>query len=370
MRRIAYFITPHGYGHAARAAAVMAALAELDADIQFEIFTQVPAWFFHDSLPGHTFGYHARWTDAGMVQKTTLVEDVPATVRRLGEFLPFDASVLQQLAGQLNELACQLVVCDIAPLGIAAARQAGIPSLLVENFTWDWIYQGYAGEDARLEAYVSYLAQVFDSADYLIQTEPVCRPRRARLTSAPASRKARTPRHLVRQRLGIPPSAKVVMMTMGGIPWQYTGLERLSDQSSVYFIVPGAADALAASAASVASGSRPANLVLLPHHSEFFHPDLVHASDAVIGKAGYSTLAEVYWAGVPFGYIARPRFPESRVLVAYIQQEMPGLAVEAAQFEDGSWLNWLPELLARPPVACAGPNGADQIAGFIANLLS
>jgi hypothetical protein len=31
------------------------------------------------------------------------------------------------------------------------------------------------------------------------------------------------------------------------------------------------------------------NLVLLPHHSGFYHPDLVNASDAVIGKVGYST---------------------------------------------------------------------------------
>ena len=30
-----------------------------------------------------------------------------------------------------------------------------------------------------------------------------------------------------------------------------------------------------------------------------FHPDLVNASDAVIGKAGYNTLAEVFYAGTP-----------------------------------------------------------------------
>ena len=48
--RIAYFVTPHGFGHAARAAAVMVALQEIDPAIQFDIFTQVPRWFFQDSL--------------------------------------------------------------------------------------------------------------------------------------------------------------------------------------------------------------------------------------------------------------------------------------------------------------------------------
>ena len=36
--RIAYFVTPHGFGHAARAAAVMVALQEIDLTIQFDIF--------------------------------------------------------------------------------------------------------------------------------------------------------------------------------------------------------------------------------------------------------------------------------------------------------------------------------------------
>jgi hypothetical protein len=341
----------------------MTALAGLEPGIRFEIFTQVPARFFEDSLPPCTFEIHPQWTDVGMVQKTALEEDLSATVRRLGEALPFDPSLLHRVAGQLNELACRLVVCDIAPLGIAAARQAGIPSLLVENFTWDWIYRGYVDKDGRLAGFADYLAHLYESVDHHVQTEPVCRPRPAQLTAAPASRTPRTPRHVVRRRLGIPPSATAVLITMGGVPWQYTGLEWLGDRSSTYFIVPGATDTPAS------GGERPARLVALPRHSDFFHPDLVHASDAVIGKAGYSTIAEVYWAGVPFGYIVRHGFPESEVLVAYIRREMPGLPVEAAQFEDGSWLSQLPELLAMPSVTRVSPNGAAQIAGYIAGLL-
>ena len=84
-RRIAYFISPHGYGHAARAAGVMAALAELDPAVRFEIFTLVPDWFFSVSL-STPFGYHAHLTDIGMAQETALQENVPETVRRLADF--------------------------------------------------------------------------------------------------------------------------------------------------------------------------------------------------------------------------------------------------------------------------------------------
>ncbi len=57
MRRIAYFISPHGFGHAARAASVMEAIHEIDPSIRFEIFTASPSWFFQDNLSG-LFNYH------------------------------------------------------------------------------------------------------------------------------------------------------------------------------------------------------------------------------------------------------------------------------------------------------------------------
>ncbi len=363
--RIAYFVTPHGYGHASRAAAVMAALLELDASIRFEIFTQVPAWFFESSL-GESFGHHPLLTDIGLAQKTALVEDVPETMRRLDTFLPFDGAKIEQLARRLNQFDCQLVLCDIAPMGIVVAREVGIPSVLIENFTWDWIYEEYVSHDGRMKRHVAYLAEIFNAADYRIQTEPLCRQRPADLTTAPVSRRSRTSRRQIRQALGIPEQTKAVLVTMGGTPWRHPFLHNLADQAGVCLIVPGADRKQRLGDGRVNTYD---NLVLLPHHSHFFHPDLVNASDAAIGKVGYSTVAEVYWSGVPFGYVARRKFRESAPLVRYIWDELPGLAITEAQIEDGSWVTLLPGLLALPRVSRQGTNGADAVARFILNLL-
>jgi hypothetical protein len=352
---IAYFISPHGYGHAARGSAVMAALHNLKPALRFEIFTQVPEWFFQESLPG-SFGYHSLLTDIGLVQKSSLVEDLPATVQRLQEFLPFDPANIDQLAGQVTQLNCHLILCDIAPLGIAVAHAAGIPAFLIENFTWDWIYEGYLPEEKRLAGPITYLQQLFTRADSHIQTEPVCRPSpRAALTAPPICRPIRTQAALVRNRLGLPGRAKIVLITMGGMPWRYTFLEQLERMKGVYFVIPGGGPRL----------ERRGNVVLFPRNSDFYHPDLINAADAVIGKVGYSTLAEVFQAGVPFGYVARSRFRESPALVAYIRQQMQGLEIAASEFEDGSWLARLPELLAMPRFNRNGANGATRVAHFV-----
>jgi hypothetical protein len=363
--RIAYFISPHGYGHAARAAAVMMALRERDPAIRFEVFTLVPRWFFEDSLP-EPFGYHSLLTDIGLVQKTPLIEDMPETLRRLDSFLPFDGPRTQEIAGQISRLQCQLVICDIAPLGIAVAREAGIPSVLVENFTWDWIYRGYMEYEPRLAPHIAYLKDLFDKADYHIQTEPVCQRHTADLTTSPVSRKVRKPAREIRRQLEIPDTARTVMVTMGGIPWDYTFLDQLTFQNNLYFVIPGAAEKMQVRRNSP-DGS--CGLVLLPHHSDFFHPDLVNACDAVIGKAGYSTLAEVYSAGVPFGYVARPKFRESQVLAAFIEQQMQGLAIAETQLRDGRWLSLVLDLVALPRIQRPGAAGADQVAHFLDELL-
>jgi hypothetical protein len=326
--RVAYFISPHGLGHAARAAGVMAAVQKANPGVGFEIFTKVPPWFFQDSLDG-PFRVHQLLTDIGIVQQSPFHEDLELTRQKLDAFLPFDNSLLSGLARKLETFGCDLVICDIAPMGIAVAKEAGIPSLLVENF------------------------------EYHVQTEPICRPRRAALKVLPVSRSIRKPAAEIRRELELPVDGTVVIITLGGIPHDTPFLKHLPDRNGLCFLVPGGSRTI----------ERHQNIVLLPHHSRFFHPDLINASDVVVGKAGYSTLAEAYYAGIPFGYISRSTFRESRVLVDFIASRMAGQEIGIEAFHDGTWISHLHSLLATPRKSRAGTNGAEKIAGFVLGIL-
>jgi hypothetical protein len=111
------------------------------------------------------------------------------------------------------------------------------------------------------------------------------------------------------------------------------------------------------------------NVVLLPPRSRLYHPDLVAGSDAVVGKLGYSTLAEAYRAGAPLGFICRPAFRESDVLAKYARAHIASVEVSEAEFESGDWDAFLPELLSRPRRTVTRPNGADEIASFVESQL-
>ena len=75
------------------------------------------------------------------------------------------------------------------------------------------------------------------------------------------------------------------------------------------------------------------NKILLPHHSDCYHPDMVQASDFVIGKAGYSTIAEVCNAGAAYGFISRANFRESDVTADFLRRRPNTLEIAQKRFE-------------------------------------
>ncbi len=352
MHHLACFISAHGFGHAARACAVLQALRQFQPSIQLTIYTQAPAWFFEQTL-GPTFVYVPCDTDVGVVQSTPLDENLPATLNRLQAFYPFSSTHLQTLANDLRGRHADAVLCDISPLGIATAHTAGLPALLVENFTWDWIYAGYVTRAPGLQTFLEPLRQIFASSDLHIQTEPICEiwPS-AHVHTTPAARRARLSRAEVRSRLRVPERAPMVLLSMGGIPEHFTFLKALKQLPHLHFVVPGGSQ----------TPCFEDNLTLIPHRSQFYHPDLVAACDLLVGKSGYSTIAEACQSNVPFAFISRSNFREAPILTAFIQQHLPSLEIREADYPSLTWLTKLEELLGQPRPTQQLPNGAASIA--------
>lgn len=373
--RLVYIVSSHGFGHAARACAVLGALARRRPGLRVRVVGQTPEWFFRDSLgdgaaPGLELDFCDAATDVGLAQTDALVEDLAATDTNLGRWWPAGPEgppAAEQLALLVEAVrGAQLVVCDISPFGLAAARRAGVPSLLVENFTWDWIYRGYGGEARRsageptpspLDRWVEPMARLFALAGHRVQTTPYCDPQPDASQVAPVARAPRLSRQGVRRQLGIPTDEPMVLVTMGGIEWDYAELEScLGDPSLPWLVIPGGCP----------EPRRHGRCLRLPHRSDYYHPDLVQGADAVVGKLGYSTLAEVWSAGIPFAYVPRARFPESPPLETWVAENLPHRTIATHRFTDGHWLEDLAPLLALTPTHRTDPwQGADSVAKII-----
>lgn len=359
MIKIAYFITPHGFGHASRACAVMESIRRISPNVHFEIFTTVPRWFFFNSLIDQ-FTYHSEFVDVGLVQKSPLEEDLDATLESLNQFAPFSSSTIDRISTQLSQLACSLVICDISPLGLSAAKNAGIPSVLVENFTWDWIYEGYLLTKPDFSRFISFFREAFSYCTYHIQTEPLCEINPlADLYVPPISRKPRKTSAEVRSLLGIPDNKPAVMITMGGIRGGDFLVDSSSKPDNFYIILPGSGSQL----------EKHGNRILLPHQSNFFHPDLINASNIVISKLGYSTIAECYYAGIPLGYVTRDHFLESLRLEDFVKKRMRALAIKTDIIPSRCFEEKILDLLKIEIHVPSHQNGSELAADFIDRLL-
>ena len=150
-----------------------------------------------------------------------------------------------------------------------------------------------------------------------------------------------------------------MLVTMGGFEWRHRSLAPLRLAEDFAFVIPGAAE----------KPRSEGNLSLLPHRSGFHHADLVAAADVVVGKLGYSTVAEAYHAGSAFLYVQRPRFPESPHLARFVEAELRASEITAAEFRRHGWTDRLPGLLARQRPTAPRANGARAVAEAIARIL-
>ena len=90
------------------------------------------------------FEFQSIEVDTGMVQIDSLRLDTAESVRQARAFMTRLRRSRRTLKPAfLRDARVDLVVADIPPLGLAAARRAGVPAIGVSNFTWDWIYSAY-----------------------------------------------------------------------------------------------------------------------------------------------------------------------------------------------------------------------------------
>jgi len=131
--KVAYFVSSHGFGHAARTRTI---LQQLQSCAEVTVFSTTPAWFWGDVKVDHIH-YQA---DVGCIQQGTLSIDEDATSDAFRRFLADSHKRFTWFSGICSQNPFDLIVTDIAPEPLEFAHRLGIPSALIANFTWVEIY--------------------------------------------------------------------------------------------------------------------------------------------------------------------------------------------------------------------------------------
>lgn len=353
--RFACFISSHGLGHATRMVAIIESIQLANPHASFWIYSDLTHEFWDLHLSNTIeFKCMKMITDVGLVQTDPFTHSIAQTSQRLGEFLSFSNASFFEAKKSVEQNNIDLVLCDISPLGIEIGSQLGKSTILIENFTWDWIYESLLDCSPPLVVHSHKLLDIFSKVDLRIQCTPFCSPENGTVKVSPVFRKLKSNSSTVKKKIGLKSDEDFFLFTTGGILMNEDFSKRIDSKFPIVI------------STNQKKISRCNNTIRVPLNSGIHFPDLVNASSCVIGKAGYGTICECWGTNTPILAIYREHFRESIVLKKFAEENLIHRSISIEQVQEEDWFMKLPMFLNKK-ITREIDNGAEQAANVILN---
>lgn len=333
----AYYVTGHGFGHATRVVEVVRNLISAGHDVH--VVTGAPDFVFTSEIQSPRLFIRKVLLDCGAVQADALTVDRLASLEKYSETAVAPRkSILKDEVEWLNSIKADLVVSDVVPVACRAAADAGIRSVCVTNFSWDFIYAEYvmaAGHHHR--SIVWQIAEDYSHCEFLIRLPGYCpMPAFRDVIDVPlVVRRLHKSRKEVRKELGIEDDVKLLILNFGGQPagWK---LKEEYLPSGWKCLVCGASDS-----------QLPPNFIKLP--KDAYTPDFMAASDCMLGKIGYGTVSEALAYKLPFVFVRRDYFNEEPFLRNMLEFYQGGVEMIRRDLLTGHWKPYLERAISLKP---------------------
>lgn len=338
----------------------MKALLVRRADVSIVVKTAAPRRLFDRAL-GNRCEFVELQCDTGIVQIDSLNLDAAESIRQARHFHARLEEKARDEAAFLHARRARLVVGDIPPLAFAAAHMAGLPSVAVGNFTWDWIYDGYPEqspfdltESIRDTYKLATLVLRLPASGGFKGLETITRD-----IPFVARRSTRDPGE-VRRGLGLPEEKPLVLISFGGF-----GLKGLN---------VAALTALPEYAIATTDLAGRENVHFVSEEKlyakGFHYEDLVRAADVVATKPGYGIFTEAIANNTALLYTSRGHFVEYEVLVNAMPRYLRSQFIDQENLLAGNWRAALEKLLSSPkPAETPDLNGAAVAADAILDMI-
>jgi len=326
LKKLIYYISGHGYGHATRSIEVIKKLIAADPHLFVHIRTDAPGWFFKLNLTKN-YEVHRCKIDVGAVQRTSFFVDKQATLQQLERLLKEQNKLVEREVDFAGQVKAQLIVADVPFLAFEIAHRLHVPGIAIANFSWDWIYDSFVDVLPGFSQPIERIRSAYRKADLLLRL-----PMHGDLDVFPHSkdipliaRGAVRTKEDVRRALGIRPTDKhlLALVAFRAEDLANVDLTPLNRSESVRYVTLGLANA-------------PAPCLNISPDFMYF-PDLVNACDVVISKPGYSLNSEIIANRTPLLYTPRPDFVECDVLIQGLERFAVAQALDREAFLAGSW---------------------------------
>jgi hypothetical protein len=348
---VVFAVTSHGLGHLSRTLRVAAEFLQIYPGVNATISGRAQPRFL-SWLPRPV---NVREIDyePGTAQSNCFQVDVDSTRAAYRRFSAERADRLRREEEFLRTSLCTGLVADIPALPVRAARQLGIPTVGVSNFTWDWILEPLIDPDELDAIRTDYACgDLFLSLPFGPGTSPFRATEHVPLVGpSPAKPRRSVLAHAEKGRSRVRPR---VLVCAGG--WGARGWPAIcvNDCEDFEFVIVGDLP-VRTRARTVRFGNGLADGVDVA--------DLVADVDAVLTKPGYGIASECVVHRTPMVGVERRGFREAEELVRGLRAAGPFATISIEDFFAGFWERPLRRVLEdTTPWAPVTPDGARQVA--------
>ncbi|MBZ4664740.1 MAG: hypothetical protein JG776_2464 [Caloramator sp.] len=315
MRKTAFYVSDHGFGHASRSIEIIRQLLTRDKDVEVIVNTSAPLDFIKNSLKEYESRviYRKVKNDIGLILKPeSLYPDVNEMQSEVTRWVQRWDSIVTDEVDYYKGNPVHLIISDITPHAFLITNRLDIPSIGISNFTWYTMYSQFIPSDALCEFKRAYEhMDYFFSLAFHNETEILFQNQCDFGVYARQINKE----EVKRIRALLPDNTFLIHIGIGkSVDFKYLEKLKFSSNSKLFFLVSSGSD--------IEGG----NIIKIPQ--EYCETqNYIAACDLVITKAGWSTIAECLLAQVPFIVLEREMLPEDRNTVDALKS-LPVCAVK------------------------------------------
>ena len=350
MKKIAYYITAHGYGHGTRSCDILNALHSAAPNVPIIVKTDLPTSFLASRLPG-SIELRCGAFDVGLIQKDSIRVDLEASIEAIETLYAREEELVAQEMAFIQQENIGVVVADIPAIPLDAAQRSGIPNMGCSNFGWNWIYSEFVGHDPRWQTYIDKFRTVYERTDLLMR-QPFAEPMKAfpNQIDLPLLAKPGTQRRDgLTELTGADPTRQWVLLSFTTLDLEPQALERISHLRKCEFF-------------AVEPLEWPGSVVHTVSRSTARFADVLASVDFVVTKPGFGIVSECIANDKPIIYANRENFCEYPVLVENIERYCRYAFIPATDLYAGDLADALEQAAKAPPPAESMPRGGAEIA--------
>ncbi|MFX1255570.1 MAG: hypothetical protein ACFFCZ_28465 [Promethearchaeota archaeon] len=328
MKKIIYYISDHGFGHATRSIAIIDTLLKNFPNIEIIVRTSKSATLVQRSLNSSRAKVLSRKNDFGLISDpTTFSIDIDKTKDQLISWIGTWSHYNEIERKFLIKADASLVLSDIVPQPFLIAHELGIPSIGISNFNWYDVYRPLFSNNKIIEK-IKFCYELASMALVLPMELPMEGFRRKQKIAMVSREINNDLTAFKRQEFDY----QIYYGTGFSLETPFIDTDLLLEKN-ICLVVPYNSPL-----------EQQPNVFKIPPN-EIHSQNFIAASDLIITKPGYGTVSEAVKGRTPLALI-RPNFSIETTTISQNVVEMGvGREISLENLLNGEWIEEIEHLL-------------------------